>query len=75
MPYNLTDSRFGFVTSDLTIVVDLCRGGPDMVSRMLMTAALLVQLACVGLASADARCIEGSYRNPALGYSIKIPLV
>jgi hypothetical protein len=41
-----------------------------MVSRMLMTVGLL---ACTGVAWADARWIEGTYRNPAEGYSIRIP--
>jgi hypothetical protein len=44
-----------------------------MISRMLMTIVLLVQLACTGVAWADARWIKGTYRNPALGYSIRIP--
>ena len=44
-----------------------------MVSRMLMAGVLLVQLACTGGAWADARWIKGTYRNPALGYSIRIP--
>jgi hypothetical protein len=39
-----------------------------MVWRLLMTAVLLVQVAW-----ADARWIEGTYRNPALGYLIRIP--
>jgi hypothetical protein len=44
-----------------------------MVSRALMTGVLLVQLACIGVALADARWVEGTYRNPAFGYSITIP--
>jgi hypothetical protein len=40
---------------------------------MLMTFALLAQLACAGIARPDARWIVGTYRNYALGYSIKIP--
>jgi hypothetical protein len=45
----------------------------DVVSRILMTGVLLVQLVCAGVTWADARWIEGTYRNSALGYSIKIP--
>jgi len=45
----------------------------EMVPRVLMTFILLVQLACVGVARPDARWIKGTYRNHALGYSIKIP--
>lgn len=44
-----------------------------MISRASITVVLLVQVACVGAALADARWIEGAYRNPALGYSIRIP--
>jgi hypothetical protein len=44
-----------------------------MISRVLMTGVLFIQLACVGLAQADARQIEGTYLNSALGYSIEIP--
>jgi hypothetical protein len=44
-----------------------------MVSRVLMTGVLLFQVAWAGVACADARWIEGIYRNPALGYSIRIP--
>jgi len=44
-----------------------------MVSRMLMSGGLLLQLAFASAAWADARSIEGTYRNSALGYSIRIP--
>src|SRR6267378_1323861 len=44
-----------------------------MVSRVLMTVVLLIQVASASVTLADARWIEGTYRNPALGYSIRIP--
>jgi len=44
-----------------------------VISRRLMTGFLLVQLVCADATWADARWVEGTYRNPALGYSIKIP--
>jgi hypothetical protein len=45
-----------------------------MVSHALMSGILLIQLAaCSRVALADARWVEGIYRNPALGYSIAIP--
>lgn len=44
-----------------------------MISCKLMTGFLLVQLVCADGSWADARWIEGTYRNPALGYSVKIP--
>ena len=44
-----------------------------MAFRRLMSGVLLVQLACTTVISADARWVEGLYRNPALGYSIKVP--
>ena len=44
-----------------------------ILSRVLMMSVLLIQLACIGVAWAEARRIEGIYRNPALGYSISIP--
>jgi hypothetical protein len=44
-----------------------------VVSRMLMAGVLLVPLVCAVVTWADTRWIEGTYRNPALGYSIKVP--
>jgi hypothetical protein len=44
-----------------------------MSSRIVTTGWLLLLVACAKTASAQAKSIEGSYRNPALGYSIKIP--
>jgi hypothetical protein len=44
-----------------------------MASRVLMIGVLLAQPACIVVSQADARRIEGTYRNPALGFSIKIP--
>jgi hypothetical protein len=44
-----------------------------IVSSALMSGVLLIQLACSGVAFADARWVEGTYRNPAFGYSITIP--
>lgn len=44
-----------------------------MSSRILTTGVLLPLIACANIASAQVRSIEGTYRNPALGYSIKIP--
>jgi hypothetical protein len=44
-----------------------------MVSRGLMTVVLLIQVVSAGVTWADARRIEGTYRNSALGYSIRIP--
>ncbi len=45
----------------------------DVISCKLMTGFLFVQLVCAYVTWADARWIEGTYRNPALGYSVKIP--
>jgi hypothetical protein len=36
-------------------------------------AAISFWTACVGVALADPIWVEGAYRNPAVGYSIKIP--
>jgi hypothetical protein len=44
-----------------------------MSSRILATGVLLLLTACPNIASAQVRSIEGTYRNPALGYSIQIP--
>jgi hypothetical protein len=44
-----------------------------MSSRILATSVLLLLTACPNIASAQVRSIEGTYRNPALGYSIQIP--
>ena len=44
-----------------------------MSSRILTTGALLLLIACAKTALAQVKSIEGTYRNPALGYSIKIP--
>jgi len=44
-----------------------------MCSRTLTTGVLLLMIACANIASAQVRSIEGTYRNPALGYSIQIP--
>jgi len=38
-----------------------------------MAGALLLSAMCTVIAWAQSRSIEGTYRNPALGYSIKIP--
>jgi hypothetical protein len=54
-------------------VIDFYVVVTEIVSRMSMTTVLLVLLACIGVARPDARWIEGTYRNHALGYSIKIP--
>jgi len=45
----------------------------DVVSRMLMTGVLLVQLIFADSTWAETRWIEGAYRNPALGFSVRIP--
>jgi hypothetical protein len=45
-----------------------------MVSRVLMIGVLLVLATCTAVARDNARSIEGTYRNPALGYSIQIPV-
>jgi hypothetical protein len=45
----------------------------DVVSRMLMPGVLLVQLIFADSICAETRWIEGTYRNPALGYSVRIP--
>jgi len=42
-------------------------------SCVLMTGVLLVQLTSIGVGRAGGKWIEGTYRNTALGYSIKIP--
>jgi hypothetical protein len=44
-----------------------------MVSRILLVGVLLLQTASVQVAKPETRSIEGTYRNPALGYSIRIP--
>src|SRR5271165_4646353 len=44
-----------------------------MSSRILTTGMLLLLIACANIASAQVRSIEGTYRNQALGYSIRIP--
>jgi len=37
------------------------------------TFALPLQIAWISIVRAESRTVEGTYRNPALGYSIKIP--
>ena len=44
-----------------------------MSSRILATSVVLPLIACANIASAQVSSIEGTYRNPALGYSIQIP--
>lgn len=44
-----------------------------MLPRVLIAAMLLPQIVSPETASAQVRLIEGTYRNPALGYSIQIP--
>ena len=43
-----------------------------MFSRTLITCIILLQTSCAYL-RAQTRSMEGTYRNPALGYSIQIP--
>ena len=40
---------------------------------MKIQAAAVLVLACFSVAQADPRWVTGTYRNPALGYSIKVP--
>jgi hypothetical protein len=44
-----------------------------MSARAQTTGMLLLLIACSNAAWAQAIWIEGTYRNPALGYSIEIP--
>jgi hypothetical protein len=44
-----------------------------MSSRILTKGVLSLLIACANTALAQVRSIEGTYRNPALGYSIQIP--
>src|SRR5271163_4220931 len=44
-----------------------------MSSRIFTTGVLMLLIACAKISSAQVRSIEGTYRNPALGYSIQIP--
>jgi hypothetical protein len=62
-----SDTLVGFTRDRLHVVED------DVVSRMLMTGVLLVQLTFADSTWAETRWIEGTYRNPAFGYSVRIP--
>jgi hypothetical protein len=44
-----------------------------MSSRILTARVLLLLIACANIAPAQVRSIQGTYRNPAVGYSIQIP--
>jgi hypothetical protein len=44
-----------------------------MFSRTLIACIFLFQTSCSFIVRAQIRSIEGTYRNPALGYSIQIP--
>jgi hypothetical protein len=51
------------------------RGLVHMFSRLMIagTFALLLQIIWIPIVRGESKSIEGTYRNPALGYSIKIP--
>jgi hypothetical protein len=40
---------------------------------MNIRAAVAILVVSSGIARADPRWIEGTYRNPALGYAVKVP--
>jgi hypothetical protein len=44
-----------------------------MLSRTFVACVFLLQANCAHIVRAQIRSIEGTYRNPALGYSIQIP--
>lgn len=52
--------------------MDFVEDGVDY--RMLMAGVLLIQLVLADSTWAETRWIEGTYRNPALGYSVRISL-
>jgi len=69
VPSSISASRTYFATA----VIDCWFWEDDVVSRMSVTGVLLVQLTFADSTWAETRWIEGTYRNPALGYSVRVP--